>query len=76
MITGFPIKFPDWTISQWIINAVGGVTARGAIHRLMGAILLLAGVWHVLWVVTSPRAGGSSFACCRSATTPGALSAS
>jgi cytochrome b subunit of formate dehydrogenase len=55
VITGFPIKFPDWTISQWIINAVGGVTARGAIHRLMGAILLLAGVWHVLWVVTSPR---------------------
>lgn len=55
VITGFPIKFPEWTISQWIINAVGGVTARGAIHRLMGAILLLAGVWHVLWVVTSPR---------------------
>jgi len=55
VITGFPIKFPDWTISQWIIDAVGGVTARGAVHRLMGAILLLAGVWHVLWVLTSPR---------------------
>ncbi len=55
VITGFPIKFPDWTVSQWIIHAVGGVTARGAVHRLMGAILLLAGVWHVLWVVTSPR---------------------
>jgi formate dehydrogenase gamma subunit len=49
-ITGFALKFPD----SWLARAMGSSEPfRRWAHRVAGIILLLAGVYHLIYIVAS-----------------------
>lgn len=51
-ITGFALKFPD----SWLAKALGSSEPfRRWTHRISGVILLLAGVWHIIYVFSTPE---------------------
>jgi len=50
-LTGFALKFPD----SWLAKALGANEPfRRWTHRCAGVVLLLAGVWHLVYVLSSP----------------------
>jgi formate dehydrogenase gamma subunit len=50
-VTGFALKFPD----SWIAKLLGSNEPfRRWTHRLAGVVLLLVGLYHVLYALTSP----------------------
>jgi len=53
VITGFSLRFYDAWWSEWIFGWEGGFTFRGIVHRVAGVILLLASVWHLVFLMTA-----------------------
>jgi formate dehydrogenase gamma subunit len=50
-VTGFALKFPD----SWLARALGSSEPfRRWAHRVAGIILLLGGVWHLIYLLSSP----------------------
>ena len=49
-LTGFPQKFPDISVSQWWVNALGGLRTVRAIHRGAGFVMLAVCIYHLAWV--------------------------
>ena len=47
-LTGLPQKFPFSPISDWLINAMGGIETVRYIHRWSAVILILGSVYHLL----------------------------
>ncbi len=48
VITGFALKFPD----TWFAHTLGmGENLRGIIHRVAGVVLILAGFYHVFYLI-------------------------
>jgi formate dehydrogenase gamma subunit len=51
-VTGFALKFPD----SWIGKAMGSSEMfRSWSHRIAGVILLVAGVYHIIYLLTKPE---------------------
>ena len=49
VITGFALKFPE----TWFAHTLGmGEHLRGIIHRVAGVVLILAGFYHVFYLIT------------------------
>lgn len=50
-ITGFALKFPE----SWLARALGSSEPfRRWTHRIAGILLLLAGLWHLIYLLVSP----------------------
>jgi formate dehydrogenase gamma subunit len=47
-LTGLPQKFPYSLLSQWIIDAIGGIEFVRMIHRWAAVVLILGSVYHLL----------------------------
>jgi len=54
VVTGFALRYGDAWWSTLLFGREGGFLNRGIIHRAAGVLLLLGGVWHVLFLLT-PR---------------------
>jgi formate dehydrogenase subunit gamma len=52
-VTGLPQKFPDAGWAEWIVLGLGGIDATRAVHRLFGAILGLAALEHLTFMLGS-----------------------
>jgi formate dehydrogenase gamma subunit len=51
-VTGFALKFPD----SWIGKVMGSNEMfRSWSHRIAGVVLLLAGVYHIIYLLTKPE---------------------
>jgi formate dehydrogenase gamma subunit len=51
-VTGFALKFPD----SWIGKVMGSSEMfRSWSHRIAGVVLLVAGVYHIIYLVTKPE---------------------
>ena len=50
VITGFPIKFPDSTFWNLLMNALGGIENARFIHRVAAAIMIVDFVFHIFYV--------------------------
>lgn len=50
VLTGFPMKFADRGWAAWLINLLGGLTAARVIHRVAGVMLLIAMVYHLIYI--------------------------
>ena len=53
VITGFALRYPD---AAWVqLTAHLGLTEpmRSTIHRAAGVLLVVFGIWHVIWILTS-----------------------
>jgi formate dehydrogenase subunit gamma len=61
IITGMPLKFPDYAVSKFIIlNLFGGVQNSTVIHRVAAVGLMVVGVWHLGYIAFS-RMGRTDF---------------
>ncbi len=50
VITGFALKFPD----SWFAHTLGmSEHLRGAIHRIAGTVLILAGIYHIFYLAAA-----------------------
>jgi cytochrome b subunit of formate dehydrogenase len=50
VITGFALKFPD----SWFAEVLGmGERLRSIVHRVAGVVLIGAGIYHVIYLLTS-----------------------
>ncbi len=61
IITGMPLKFPDYGISHFVIlNIFGGVQNSTLVHRVAAVGLIIVGLWHLGYIVLS-RMGRRDF---------------
>jgi formate dehydrogenase gamma subunit len=47
-LTGLPQKYAFSSVSQWMINAMGGIEAVRMIHRWAAIVLIIGSVYHIL----------------------------
>jgi len=57
LVTGLPQKWPALDISQWTIDAVGGIFVARWIHRVSGVVFTVFTVIHLAMAVASIVAG-------------------
>lgn len=60
IVTGFPLRYAASHTSATLVHLLGGYQLRGAIHRLAAAGLILLGLYHVGYILFTPR-GRSEF---------------
>jgi cytochrome b subunit of formate dehydrogenase len=60
IITGMPIKFPDYVLSRWVVNLWGGIHNSTMVHRF-GALMLIYFMAHHLMYSIVSREGRRDF---------------
>jgi formate dehydrogenase subunit gamma len=50
IVTGWPLKFPEVAVSQWLAFLVGGPTNIGYIHRGLGVTLIAVSIYHIVYI--------------------------
>ncbi|HUV29744.1 MAG TPA: cytochrome b/b6 domain-containing protein [Acidobacteriota bacterium] len=61
IITGIPLKFPEFGVSKFIIvDLFGGLENSSLVHRIGAVGLILVGIWHLLYSTLS-RVGRGDF---------------
>ena len=54
IITGMPLKFPQFALSKFIvIDIFGGLQNSTIVHRVGAVGLIIVGIWHLIYTVTS-----------------------
>ena len=54
IITGMPLKFPEFSLSKFIvIDVLGGLQNSTLIHRIGAVGLIIVGIWHVVYTVAT-----------------------
>ncbi len=53
VVTGFSLRFYDSWWSEWIFSWDGGHVFRGNVHRTAGVVMMLSGVWHIIYLTTA-----------------------
>jgi formate dehydrogenase subunit gamma len=51
IITGMPLKFPEFVLSRWIITFWGGIRNSTIVHRIGAGMLIYFMVHHLLYTV-------------------------
>ncbi len=52
VISGFSLRFYDVWWSEMLFGWEGGYAFRGELHRISGVIMLMASVWHLIFLST------------------------
>jgi formate dehydrogenase subunit gamma len=52
-ITGLPMKFSDWGISQWWIGVWGGIDNLRTVHHAAAWIMIASAAYHLLYLLIS-----------------------
>ena len=60
IVTGLPLKFHSYAISQAIIGFFGGPDVSPIVHRVAASFLIFAGLWHLLYI-SATREGRQNF---------------
>lgn len=55
VITGLPVRYPDSKAAEIMIRSMGGMTARGVIHRVAAVMLVGLCLYHLFFVLFSKR---------------------
>ena len=51
IVTGFPLSFPDTWWAQLAVKLMGGWEMRTFLHHTSGLIMVLLGVYHLIWII-------------------------
>ncbi|WP_366921841.1 cytochrome b/b6 domain-containing protein [Metallumcola ferriviriculae] len=62
VITGFPIKYGSWGWSQVVVDLFGSFHNMFMTHLTFGVIMLISGVYHLIWMVGYFARKGPSWA--------------
>ena len=57
-LTGFPLLAPQSALARAILTLCGGVHGRAYAHRAAGVLLCAAGLYHLCYLVLTPRGRG------------------
>lgn len=57
MITGMPLRFPELDVTRIFIALLGGPEIVGIIHRVLGLVMAVSGIYHVIYLVAMFRKG-------------------
>ena len=49
-ITGLPQKYPEYAISQWIIQLFGGIEIDRSIHHVSAIVLIVLSIFHAIHI--------------------------
>jgi formate dehydrogenase subunit gamma len=52
-ITGLPMKFSEWAISQWWIGVWGGIGNLRAVHHAAAWVMIACFVYHLVYLLVS-----------------------
>jgi len=52
VVSGFSLRFYEAWWARWLFSWEGGSGFRGDLHRVAGVVLLLASVWHLVFLMT------------------------
>lgn len=55
VLSGFALRFDQAWISTFFFGWEGGFEFRGLIHRIAAVVFILTVLWHVLFLIFSPR---------------------
>jgi cytochrome b subunit of formate dehydrogenase len=55
VVTGFALKYSGAAWTSPITEVPAGMTFRGLLHRLSGAAIVSLGLYHILYMVLTPR---------------------
>jgi len=55
IISGFPLSFPNTWWSKVLITLMGGWEMRTQIHHISGVVMVILGVYHVIFILQSRR---------------------
>jgi len=55
IVTGMPIKFPEYVLSRYVVNLWGGIHNTTLVHRTGAVMLIYFMVHHLLYTVLSRR---------------------
>ena len=48
VVTGFPLKYPDWAWMNWVVRAMGGIEVCRILHRVGAVVMTADFIWHVV----------------------------
>ncbi|HEX9205085.1 MAG TPA: hypothetical protein VF853_04080 [Candidatus Deferrimicrobiaceae bacterium] len=51
IVTGMPLKFPEFVLSRWVITFLGGIKNSTIVHRVGAGMLIYFMVHHLLYTV-------------------------
>ncbi len=52
-LTGVPLKFHDWAISQWWVGLWGGIEATRSAHHFAAWVIVIVCVYHLVYIAYS-----------------------
>jgi len=60
IFTGLPLKFPEWKLSVFFFDAIGGLEPSRFIHRLGAVVLIAVGLFHLYYIALT-KSGRMNF---------------
>ncbi|RLE19476.1 MAG: hypothetical protein DRJ14_00445 [Acidobacteria bacterium] len=54
-VSGFALKYSDNAIGKWLIHLLGGMENRSTVHYLGGILLIVIGLYHILYLFVTSR---------------------
>jgi len=51
ILTGLPLKFPDFPASTGLISMIGGIQSSRLLHRIGAAILIASMIYHIFYSI-------------------------
>jgi len=51
VVTGLPLKFHDWPISQWWVGVWGGVEVIRSTHRFTAWVIVIFCLYHLVYIL-------------------------
>ncbi len=53
VVTGVPLKFHDWAISQWWVGVWGGIEITRSVHHFAAWVMVLVCIYHLVYLTYS-----------------------
>ncbi len=53
VVTGVPLKFYDWALSQWWIGVWGGIEVTRSVHRVAAWVMVFVCLYHLFYIAYS-----------------------
>ncbi len=53
VVTGVPLKFHDWGISQWWIGVWGGIETTRSVHHFAAWVIVIVCLYHLIYIAYS-----------------------
>jgi len=51
VVTGLPLKFHDWAISQWWIGVWGGIEVTRSVHHFAAWVIVIFCLYHLVYIL-------------------------